>query len=393
MPTFFSHLECSVPCGAGPVDPREIRQKCACGAPLLARYDLTGARRLPRTVLAGREASMWRYTELLPLLSSTRGLDAPVTLGEGWTPLVRARRLGASLGLKRLYVKDEGRNPGASMHARGMAAAVTRALHGGARGVAAAGAGHTVGAAAAYAARAALPARIFTAADARPSYAKESAWFTATAAEPDGSLADAERGAARAAQDDRWVNLSALAEPYRVEGQKTLGYELAEQLGWEMPDWIVCAVGSGSAFVGIAKALVEMASLGWIDPVRRPHMVAVQAAGCAPIVRAFASGVETVEPWKQPRTLADDLRVAEPTGARLVLRTVRESGGTALGVGDTEILSDMRALASTEGISAAPGGGAALQAVRVLAAEGRIKPHDTVVIVNPGTALPYFDFL
>lgn len=393
MATCFSHLECSVPCGAGPVDPRQMRQRCVCGAPLLARYDLTAARRLPRPALAGRETTMWRYRELLPLLESSRGLDAPVTLGEGWTPLLRARRIGASLGLKRVYIKDEGSNPTASMRARGMSTAVTRALHAGARGLAAAGAGHTAGAAAAYGARAGLATRVFTAADARPAYAREAAWYAATAADPDGSLIDAERQAELAAGADGWVNLSALAEPYRVEGKKTIGYELAEQLGWEMPDWIVCAAGSGTAIVGIAKALVEMASLGWIDPVRRPHIVAVQAAGCAPIVRAFASGAETTEAWGLPRTLADDLRVATPPGARLVLRSVRESGGAVIGIGDGEILSDMRALGQIEGISAAPGGGAALSAVRQLASDGRIKPHDTVVIVNPGTALPYFDFL
>lgn len=336
---------------------------------------------------------MWRYRELLPLLRSARGTDAPVTLGEGWTPLLRARRLGTTIGLKRLYIKDEGPNPTASMRARGMAVAVTRALHGGARGIAVAGAGHTIGAAAAYAARAAIEIRAFTAADARSSYAREAAWHGATVPEADGSLADSERRAANQSANDQWVDLSAMAEPYRVEGKKTIGYELAEQLHWELPDWIVCAVGSGTTFVGVAKALIEMAALGWIDPVRRPHMVAVQAAGCAPVVRAFAAGAETGEPWSAARTMADDLRVAEPPGARLVLRTIRESGGGAIGVGDVEILREMRVLAELEGISAAPGGGAALQAVRVLAAEGRIKPHDTVVVINPGTAVPYLDLV
>lgn len=393
MATLFSHLECSLPCGAGPVDPREMRQRCNCGEPLLARYDLTAARRLPRPGLSGREASMWRYRELLPLLTSTRGTDAPVTLGEGWTPLIRARRVGAALGLKRLYIKDESHNPTSSMRARGMSTAVTRALHAGARGVAAAGAGHTTGAAAIYAARAALETRVFTAADARPSYAREAAWHAAITAEPEGSLGDAERLAARASGAERWVDVSAMAEPYRVEGKKTIGYELAEQLAWELPDWIVCPAGSGTAFVGIAKALVEMASMGWIDPVRRPHMVAVQAAGCAPMVRAFAAGTDTAEAWAPARTIADDLRVSDPPGTRLVLRAIRDSGGAALGVGDAEIVRDMRTLAQLEGISAAPGGGAALHAVRVLTSEGRIKPHDAVVIINPGSALPYLDLL
>ena len=337
---------------------------------------------------------MWRYRELLPLLTSTRGIDGPVTLGEGWTPLVRTRRLGAALGLKRLYVKDESRNPTGSMRARGMSAAVTRALHGGARHLSVSGAGHTAAAAAAYGTRAALDTSFFPAVDARVSYRQGAAWFGATVISTgEHSQAEAAAAAARQASSPQWLDLSAMNEPYRVEGKKTIAYELAEQLLWELPDWIVCPVGTGTAFVGIAKALVEMAALGWIDPVRRPHMVAVQAAGCAPVVRAFAAGAEVTESSTAPRTFSDDLRVAEPAGGRLVLRAIRESGGSALAIGDGEILRDMRALAQLEGVSAAPGGGAALQAVRVLAAEGRIKPHDTVVMINPGGAAPYLDMV
>jgi threonine synthase len=390
---FFSHLECSLPCSAGPVDPRQQRQRCACGAPLLARYDLTAARHLPRPALAGREASMWRYRELLPLLRSARGIDGPVTLGEGWTPLVRTRRLGAELGLRRLYVKDESRNPTASVRARGLSAAVTRALHGGAHGLTVAGPGQTAAASAAYGGRAALPVHVFPAAEARTVHARSATWYGATVAEPDGSMADALRAAARKAADTGWVDVSALAEPYRLEGEKTLGYELAEQLDWEMPDWVVCPVGSGTTAAALAKALIEMAAVGWIDPVRRPHIVAVQGAGCAPVVRAFAANADAITPSTSSRTFADDLRVADPAGGRLVLRAIRDSGGTALAVGDGEILEQMRALATREGISASPGGGAALQAVRVLANEGRIKPHDTVVVINPGSAEPYLDIL
>jgi threonine synthase len=358
---------------------------------LLARYDLTAAKRVPRSALTGREASMWRYRELLPLLQSAKGLDAPITLGEGWTPLLRARRLGATLGLKRLYVKDEGRNPTGSLRARGMSAAVTRALHSGAKKLSAAGAGHTIGAAAAYGARAALETHIFPSKDARPAFAREALWHGGIMAEPQETLSEAERIAALQSAEHGWYNLSALSEPYRVEGKKTIGFELAEQLGWELPDWLICPVAAGTAFVGLAKATVEMASLGWIDPVRRPHMVAVQSAGCAPVVRAFGANAETTEPWTAVRTFADDLRVTDPAGGRLVLRSIRESSGLALAVGDVEILRDMKALSELEGISAAPGGGAALQAVRVLTAEGRIKPHDTVVIINPAGGFPYLD--
>ncbi|HVW06744.1 MAG TPA: threonine synthase [Vicinamibacterales bacterium] len=391
MPTFFSHLECSVPCGAGPSDPRQIHQRCVCGAPLLARYDLTAARRWPKSTLAGREASMWRYREILPLLQSPKGLDAAVSLGEGWTPLVRARRLGATLSLRRLYVKDEGLNPTGSLKARGFSAALTRAMHVGVRGVAVAAAGLAAPAAAAYSARAALSAKIFTPKDVRRSFVADSELHGAEIAQVDGTLADAERAAEAFASQSSCYDLSALHEPYRVEGQKTIGYEIAEQLGWELPDWILCPVGSGSTFIGIWKAFVEMASLGWIDPVRRPHMVAIQPAGCAPIVRAVAASAEHAEPWSADaiRTLADDLRVPDPAGAALVLRAIRESSGSAVGAGDTEMVTEMKTLAKLEGLSAAPGAGAAVHALRVLAGEGRIKPHDTVVIVNPATAGPY----
>jgi threonine synthase len=290
-----------------------------CGAPLLARYDLTAARRWPKSTLAGREASMWRYREILPLLQSAKGLDAAVSLGEGWTPLVRARRLGATLSLRRLYVKDEGLNPTGSWKARGFSAALTRAMHVGARGVVTAAAGLAAPAAAAYSARAALPAKIFTPKDGRRAFAADSELYGADIAQVDGTLADAERAAEAYASQSGSYDLCALHEPYRVEGQKTMGYEIAEQLGWELPDWILCPVASGSTFIGIWKAFVEMASLGWIDPVRRPHMVAIQPAGCAPIVRAVAASAEHAEPWSADaiRTLADDLRVPDPTGASL----------------------------------------------------------------------------
>jgi threonine synthase len=379
--TFFSHLECSVPCGAGPYDPRQVHQRCTCGAPLLARYDLTAAKRWPKSSLAGRDASMWRYREILPLLQSSRGLDPVVSLGEGWTPLLRARRLGSTLGLRRVYIKDESLNPTGSWKARGASAATTRALHLGIRSVVAAVAGHAAPAVAAYAARAAVGAHVIVPADAASSLAKAAELYGATVTRSAGGLPEAEEAAAVTKEYD----LSALREPYRIEGLKTIGYELAEQLGWELPDWILCPAGTGAALVGIWKAFVEMASLGWIDPVRRPHLVAVQAAGCAPVVRAVAASADHIEPWALDavRTTADDLRVPVPAAATLVLRAIRESGGTASGVGDVEMQAEVKTLATLEGLAASPGGGAALHALRVLAGEGRIKPHDTVVIVNP----------
>jgi threonine synthase len=264
-------------------------------------------------------------------------------------------------------------------------------MHVGVRGVAVAAAGLAAPAAAAYSARAALPAKIFTPKDVRRSFVADSELHGAEIAQVDGTLADAERAAEAFASQSSCYDLSALHEPYRVEGQKTIGYEIAEQLGWELPDWILCPVGSGSTFIGIWKAFVEMASLGWIDPVRRPHMVAIQPAGCAPIVRAVAASAEHAEPWSADaiRTLADDLRVPDPAGAALVLRAIRESSGSAVGAGDTEMVTEMKTLAKLEGLSAAPGAGAAVHALRVLAGEGRIKPHDTVVIINPATVGPY----
>jgi threonine synthase len=302
--------------------------------------------------------------------------------------LIRARRLGATLGLRRLYVKDEGQNPTGSCMARGFAVAMTRALHGGARVVSVATPGHGAAGAAAYAARAALSAQVFLPKDARALFALEAERHGAAVTRVDGDLSQAEALAEGQSREQGWYEMSSLREPYRIEGAKTVGYELAEQLGWEVPDWIICPVGSGIGFVGVWKAFTEMASLGWLDPVRRPHMVAVQAAGCAPVVRAVAAGADRAEAWDAAsvRTMADDLRVTDSPGAMLVLRAIKESDGTACGVGDAEMVAEMKTLARQEGVSAAPGGGATLQALRVLVGEGRVKPHDTVVLVNPSTA-------
>ena len=393
MATLFSHLECSVPCGAGPFDPRQAHFLCTCGAPLLARYDLTGAKRWSRESLAGREASMWRYRELLPLLESEKGVDKPVTLGEGWTPLLRARRIGKSLGLDRLFIKDESLNPTNSFKARGLSAAVTRALHLGARTLSVPTAGNAGSAMAAYAAKAGIEAKVFMPKDAKSPFVLECELYGAQVTLVEGLINDAGRIAAEQGKDKGWYDVSTLKEPYRIEGKKTMGYEIAEQLGWTLPDWIIYPTGGGTGMVGMWKAFAEMSAMGWIDPVRRPHMVTVQAAGCAPIVRAFGAGAEKSVMWENAHTIADGLRVPKAIGDFLVLRAVRESGGTALSVGDTEMVAAMRELGRQEGISAAPEGGAALHAVRVLANEGRIKPHDTVVIFNTGGALKYSDLL
>lgn len=394
MSTFFSHLECSVPCGAGPYDPRHRHPVCACGAPLFARYDLTGAKRWPKTSLAGRESSLWRYHEILPLLEGDKGLDQPVSLGEGWTPLVRARRLGKGLGLDRLFVKDESTNPTDSVAARGFAAVATRAVHLGSRVLALASSSASAPAAAAYASRAALDAKVFVPGQTRSAFLREAELAGASVTRVDGSLSDAAKAAAAAAADDSATDASPLRNPYLIEGEKTVGYELAEQLGWQVPDWIICPVGHGTTVIGLWKAFAEMAALGWIDPVRRPHLAAAQAAGCAPLVRAFAANAEKASPWEdEPHTIADGLRVPETIGDVLVLRALRESAGAALGVGDAEMIAAMKDFAVYEGISASPESGAALHALRVLANEGRVKPHETVVIVNTASAARYLDVL
>ena len=391
MATFFSHLECSVPCGAGPYDPRQAHHLCSCGAPLLARYDLTGAKKWPKSSLAGRETSMWRYREILPLLESDKGLDQPVTLGEGWTPLVRARRLGRALGLERLFVKDESTNPTNSIAARGIAAAATRAVHIGSRVLTLGSSSASAPTAAFYAARAALDAKLFVPKDTRPSFVREAELAGAEIKRVDGSLLDASRAASETAVAEAWCDASPLRNPYLIEGHKTVGYELAEQLSWQVPDWIICPVGYGTTVIGMWKAFAEMAALGWIDPVRRPHLAAAQAAGCAPIVRAFASAAEKASAWEDPHTVADGLRVPETLGDVLVLRALRESVGAAQSVGDAEMLASVKDFAAHEGISASPESGAALHALRVLANEGRVKPHETVVLINPAGVTRYLE--
>jgi len=393
MASYFSHLECSVPCGAGPYDPRHRQHLCACGAPLLARYDLTAARRWSRDSLAGREPSMWRYRELMPLLEASGGIEPPVTLGEGWTPLLRAHRLGQLLGLRRLFIKDESLNPTNSFKARGLSAAVTRAFYLGAKVLSIPTAGNAGNAMAAYAARAGLQAKVFMPRDVKTPFVRECELYGADVTLVDGLITDAGRIAAEQGKAEGWYDVSTLKEPYRIEGKKTMGYELAEQLDWQLPDWIIYPTGGGTGMVGMWKAFAEMSALGWIDQVRRPHMVTVQAAGCAPIVRAFGAGAEKAAPWENAHTIADGLRVPRAIGDFLVLRAVRESSGAAVAVGDAEMVAGMRDLGRLEGISAAPEGGAALHALRVLIQDGRIKPHETVVVFNTGGALKYLDVL
>jgi threonine synthase len=319
--------------------------------------------------------------------------EQPVTLGEGFTPLVHARSLGKSLGLDRLYVKDESLNPTNSFKARGQSAAITRAKYLGAKTIALPTAGNAGNAAAAYAAAAGLACEVFIPEDAKRPFVDECRLYGANVTLVDGLITDAGRMAAEKGGPLGWYDVSTLKEPYRIEGKKTMGYELAEQMDWRWPDWIIYPTGGGTGMVGMWKAFEELERIGWVTPQRRPRMVSVQAENCAPIVRAFEQGTEKAQPWEGATTIADGLRVPRAIGDFLILRAVRESGGTALAVPDADMVAGMLTIGKHEGISAAPEGGAALEAIKRLVADGSIKPTEIVVLFNTGGALKYLDVL
>ena len=388
--SYFTHLDCSSGCGAGPFDPRKWHFLCpSCGLPLLARYDLQAARAWKKETLAGREPTMWRYREMMPLLPG----DVPITLGEGFTPLLHAKRLGGALGLERLFIKDESLNPTNSFKARGQSAAVTRAKALGATTIALPTAGNAGNAAAAYSAAAGLKCEVFIPRDAKQPFIDECRLYGAHVTLVDGLITDAGKLAAETGKPLGWYDVSTMKEPYRVEGKKTMGYELAEQFGWTLPDWIVYPTGGGTGLIGMWKAFAEMEAIGWLSSGQRPKMVSVQAEGCAPIVRAFEQGAERAATWEHAHTAADGLRVPRAIGDFLILKAIRESGGTAVAVSDAAMVQDMLAIGSLEGVSAAPESGAALSAIRHLVTNGRIKAHETVVLFTTGGALKYLDVL
>ena len=331
---------------------------------------------------------MWRYRELLPLFDG----EAPVTLGEGFTPLFHARSLGASIGLDRLFIKDESLNPTNSFKARGQSAAITRAKYLGATTIALPTAGNAGNAASAYSAAAGLACEVFIPKDAKRPFVDECRLYGANVTLVDGLITDAGRMAAERGGPLGWYDVSTLKEPYRIEGKKTMAYELAEQLQWTWPDWIVYPTGGGTGMVGMWKAFDELERIGWMNG-RRPRMVSVQAEHCAPIVRAFQQGTEKAEPWEGATTIADGLRVPRAIGDFLILRAVRESGGTALAVSDRSMVDGMLAIGAHEGVSAAPEGGAALVAIQRLVADGVMKRQESVVLFNTGGALKYLDVL
>jgi threonine synthase len=356
---------------------------------LLARYDLNAAKAWNKESLVGREPTMWRYREMLPLLEG----DEPITLGEGFTPLFHAKALGRELGLDALYIKDESLNPTNSFKARGQSAAITRAKALGAHTISVPSAGNAGNAMAAYAARAGLNAQVFLPQDAKEAFVLECRLYGAQVTLVDGLITDAGRVASETGKPLGWYDVSTLKEPYRVEGKKTMAYELAEQIGWRWPDWIVYPTGGGTGLIGMWKAFEEIEAIGWVPRGKRPKMVSVQAENCAPIVRAFLQGKEKADPWEDAFTVADGLRVPRAIADFLILRAIRESGGVAMAVRDVDMVRDMVAIGRAEGVSAAPEGGAALTAIRRLVSEGSMKRHETIVLFNTGGALKYLDVL
>lgn len=379
-PSNIRELECSA-CGKK-YDASLEQHLCTCGKPLLARYDLRQAKAtLTLENLKSRPRTLWRYAEVLPN-------DPPVSLGEGMTALVHAERLGQSMGLESLYVKDEGLNPTGSFKARGMTAAVSRAKQLGARALAAPTAGNAGGALAAYAAAAGLPSVIVMPADTPSANVMECQAFGAKVVKLNGLISDCGKYVAEHKDREGWYDVSTLKEPYRVEGKKTMGYELWEQFGGKLPDVILYPTGGGVGLIGMCKAFDEMQEMDWIGS-ERPRMVAVQAEGCAPIVRAWEAHQNSAQFFQNAATIASGLRVPGPLGDLLILSMLRQTNGTALSVTDDELLQAGRDLASLEGIFAAPEGAATVIAARKLAASGWIKPRETVVLFNTGTGYKY----
>ena len=359
---------------------------CNCGGPLLVNYALdTISRTWSKDDLRTGPDSMWRYAPVLPADAAEA-----VTLAEGWTPLVRARSLGAEIGAKQLWVKDEGRNPTDSFKARGLSSAVTMARKFGLRKLAIPSAGNAASALAAYAAAAGLEAHIFMPADVPQSNFVECKAFGAEVTLVDGLISDCARMVAERKQAEGWFDVTTLKEPYRVEGKKTMGYEVAEQMNWELPDAILYPCGGGVGLIGMWKAFYELEQLGWIGS-RRPKMIAVQAVGCQPITVAFEKGADSSTFWQGAHTVASGLRVPKPLGDALVLKALRESSGTAISISDREMIEAGLLLAKTEGIFPAPEGGACVAAARHLIRSGFLKRDEKIVLFNTGSGLKYLE--
>jgi len=379
----FHHFECSRCNQDVPADtPQTICPQCA--GSLYVRYDLrplagtVGRDAIAKAAAAVPWAGMWRYRSVLPEVQ-------PVTLGEGWTPMLPSRRH------PNVFLKEEGANPTGTFKARGLALAVTMAKHYGFRKLAVPSAGNAAGALAAYAAAAGIEAHIFMPRDVPFANYVEAVAYGANVTLVNGLISDCGRIVAERKEKEGWFDVSTLKEPFRVEGKKTMGYELVEQLGWEYPDAVFYPTGGGVGLIGMWKAFAELEELGWVRPGRRPRMIAIQSTGCAPVVRAFEQGADVSQMWQNAATFAAGLRVPKPYGDSIMLKILRESGGVALALSDAQILASLRDWARNEGIFLSPEGAAATAAYDDLLAAGFLKAEDRVVLFNTGAGLKYTD--
>lgn len=380
----FTHLECAY-CSKE-LNSNRLWNLCPdCHKPLLARYDLTRAKKiLKRELLQSRSHTLWRYQELLPVMDSKFSFS----LGEGFTPLIHAVQLGKKVDFQKLYIKDEGLNPTGSFKARGLCMAVCKAVELGARELSIPSAGNAAGALSAYAALAGIPAHVFMPRDVPKPFISECKALGAHVSLIDGLITDCGKIAADEVKKYGRFDVSTLKEPYRLEGKKTMGYELAEQMEWTLPDVIIYPTGGGTGLVGMWKAFDELEQLGWIDS-KRPRMVTVQSEGCAPMVRAFQQGQEFAPPWENAKTIADGLRVPGAVGDFLILKTLHESQGTAITVSDEEMMEGANEIGRTQGMFVSPESGATLAAFKKLREQDWIKEHQSVVLFNTGSGYKY----
>jgi threonine synthase len=386
--SFATHLECSRCHEDFPVD--QIQQVCKSdGGPLLVRYDLRRVRdSVNREALRKRPETLWRYRELLPHEKP----EDVVTLGEANTPLLETPSLGEKLGMPRLRVKDEGLLPTGTFKARGAAVGVTRAAELGVKTLALPTAGNAGAAWAAYGARAGIRVVVVMPETTPDAIIRETSAYGADLYLVSGSIADAGAVVKRVCAERGWYDASTLREPYRIEGKKTMGFELAEQLGWRLPDVIIYPTGGGVGLIGMWKAFDELRAIGWLEQ-KHARFVVVQAQGCAPIVKAFVDGRNESEPWPEPRTFAAGIRVPKALGDFIVLKALRETGGTAVAVTEAQIADAMREAGAAEGMLVCPEGGAALAGAATLRRDGWIRHDEEVVIFNTGTGLKYAEFL
>lgn len=381
---YFSHLECGY-C-KNTFDKNKIWNLCPdCGKPLLARYDIESARKVFRKeLLKEREKTLWRYYEMLPLNDSKFKLS----LGEGYTPLIKTENLANEIGVKNLFIKEEGVNPTTSFKARGLCLAISKAYEFDIKEVSIPSAGNAAGAMSAYASLAGMKSFVFMPKDVPEPFVAECKALGAEVTLVDGLITDCGKLAAEGVKKYGRFDVSTLKEPYRIEGKKTMGYEVAEQMNWILPDVIIYPTGGGTGLVGMWKAFDEMEKLGWINS-KRPRMVSVQSDGCSPIVKAFNDEKEFAEMWTGAKTVADGLRVPAAIGDFLILRAIRESNGIAVSVSDEELVESAKQIGRTTGIFASPEGGATLAALKKLISKNWIKNDETIVLFNTGSGHKY----